>query len=312
MKFILIFIFIFICCILVIESNVDVINVLLIGQENSGKSSLINQIAQTNLVNIDDKSLKINNYNFNPSTDYDLNYRINFMDTPGLYFNEFRTYHILNEIGQINNIDVIIVCIDLSEKLSDDNEIIKLLKTTYGINFIKKAIIVFTKVDIIPNNNIIAKKRYEGIITKKMPYLIADNSILANYKILQSIIETGRYSWNNKLPIPYELNTCYLGKCIKPKITLYYFGIKPDAHYKFLSKEENLEWEKIKNYVKYNMPYVITSEYICSSYDTNIGCSAARDNKRPVIFMYDGENYIFLTKITINFEKAINIINEHF
>lgn len=300
----------FFLAIIVQATNIDTISVLLVGRHNSGKSSLINQLCQKKVVDINSKFSDIQKYDFNPVSDYEINYRIKFYDTPGLYYNEMMTYDVLNKIGQITEIDVIIICIDLSEKLHDDTDIFKLLKTTFGAYIIKNTIIVFTKGDIVTTNTLIAKKRYDAINTKKMSYLIADNTKLANYKILHAIIETGRYAWQKQVPVPYNLNGCYTS-CEMPKVILYYYQgyEKPNINYKVLTTEELVEWQKIKNYIKYNMTYIAVEVYECKakfSEDFNY-CN----REKPVVSVRQKnvKDNVIISKII--FEDVIKMINQH-
>lgn len=305
---------ILLCLLLVLvvrSTSIDTINVLLIGRANSGKSTLINQICQKEIVNKSTKSQEIHKYDFNPALDYEINYSIKFHDTPGLYSSEMETYDVLNKIGQITEIDVIVICIDLSEKLYDDNDMFKLLKTTFGAYVIKNTIIVFTKGDIVSTNTAIAKKRYNAINSKKIPYLVADNTKLANYKILHAITETGRYVWQNKMPVSYDLNACYKGSCVMPKIILYDYDeyLKPNTSYKPLTSAEKKEWLKIKNYIRYNIPYISVDIFKCSMvyYADRVYCN----KEKPIISVQsqNAQDHVIISKI--KFEDVIKVIYEN-
>ena len=105
----------------------DIINVLVISKEPTGKINLINNIAEKEIIKNDD----INAYTFDINNIYNLDYKIKFFVRPSI--NDDNIHDIMYNIGLIGDIDVVMICIDILEKTCDkDDRLIELMKNIFG------------------------------------------------------------------------------------------------------------------------------------------------------------------------------------
>lgn len=279
----------------------DTINVLLIGKIDSGKTRLINNLATYTLAN-EGQTRKINTITLNPETKYEIGYRIKFYDTPGLWSMTSRTtYDILYDIGQIKEVDVVILCFDLTINPGDDITTLNLIKSTYEPWIVNKMLIVYTRGDITDNGEKLKDTRYSGLLSKNIPRFVSYNTQLSNHKILQKIVEIGKYSKYNILPVPYTLNKCYSGECTKLVITLY-GCLNIHRECKILFNDIKIEWIKIKNYVRNNMPNAVVDIYDCSTYVgyDNHFCKTFEYKPAIKIPLYFGTHYRHTNSIQLN------------
>jgi len=226
----------------------DVINVLVISKEPTGKINLINNIVEKEIIKTDN----INIHTFDINDIYNLDYNIKFIVRPSI--NDNNIHDIIYDISLIGDIDVVIICIDILEKTCDkDDKLIELMKKIFGVRIKNKIMLVYTNANSINNPIDISKSRHDATLNKNIAYYLSDNTKLNNYKIVSGIVNIGRSVKGEVIPKAYNLNKGYNNIFTKPCIKFYYF--ENNNVYDIKPNEKKL-WSQVQTYIRYNMPYI--------------------------------------------------------
>jgi len=165
------------------------------GKTGVGKSSLINILLNDTIAKVNDfdtGTYSIQKYSINK---YGQNFNI--YDTPGLFDPNIKMDKIFQQIGNLNSINVFLICYDISEKrfTLQDKEVFEILKYQYTDNIIKNSVIVFTKSNLVNINNLeeIAKNRYSKInMQVPMIYAYDNNTLEWQYTLWTQMIHKSK------------------------------------------------------------------------------------------------------------------------
>jgi len=123
--------------------------IALSGPTNSGKSTLLNCFANKK-VSIVSKKVQTTNFNIEFSINYN-NTQMVFIDTPGFYKDNINDNYLREALQGLERADIVVFILDINNKFRHLDKIKANLKN------IKKKILVFNKIDLVHNDEILKK-----------------------------------------------------------------------------------------------------------------------------------------------------------
>lgn len=130
---------------------------MVIGKAGTGKSTLINNIIGKNVATIskyETGTYYVHEYYHNINGKV-----IKFIDTPGFMDGTFDNNYVIKQIKNYVNIDVILLCHDISQSrvLNEDIELLDILSDNFGNEILRYIHVVFTKSNMVKDNNLALK-----------------------------------------------------------------------------------------------------------------------------------------------------------
>lgn len=179
-------------------NNSRQINVMVLGEKNSGKTTLIDLLSEKY-----SSSTKIQSTEtIQKSTHIMSNIAINFFDTPGLKNSDKKIREQLHEIiKHIYNMDIIVLCLKMAnyDCEQDTIDVITYLKKMFGYNILEKIIVVSTFAAKSDEKNVESGiKSLSDTIFKKID-LIFDVMPIKYYPSDNSQVDTNNHIINGKI-----------------------------------------------------------------------------------------------------------------
>lgn len=141
------------------------INIMVIGKAGTGKSTLVNNLMNSNVAKIG--HYETGTYDVNKYTIKKYGTIFNIYDTPGLFDPNVDMNQIFKKIGQINSINLFLICYDISEArlTQNDVQVFETLKYQYSKDIMKYALLIFTKSNLLEPTILetISKQRYNKL-----------------------------------------------------------------------------------------------------------------------------------------------------
>jgi small GTP-binding protein len=209
-------------------------NVLIIGKTGTGKSTLINNIFGKQIANVGEGVT--GTYSITKYPGRYNNKHINFIDTPGFFDVEISNDYVIHQLSKLNHINIILLCHDISQSriLDEDRHVLNLLIDNFGNDIFKHVYVVFTKSNLVKNNDVVSNV-FANMYEQKINHFIrAYDSINVDWVSKILTLTDEKITW---FDFEKEHNQVINIKMEKARKEGYY-----NEEYK----------RKIDNYVKYN------------------------------------------------------------